>query len=380
MGATSNSARKTSHPCSIGTAARIACGGYPLDVASSRNDEMGRIIMMACHRLQLSLLLAAALQLRVADTFLAPTVLLSRPVGCTTARSPRPSGRGALGVCMQDKLDELLQKLGAESFERNAGLTPLDLAIYSLQTRQTTARLEALLSKGAAMARHPWNNQTALDAAAFQGRQDVVDMLLAHGAIPDARLHLQWGDGVGERKGADYLQAQAAAYQAAIREAASQSDTQTHVAALERLGVVQTRLGAMLTPVESGVEAFREASRLRGDAQANVTSRCCLAMAGEDHKEHKVRKLEDLCVQLDEPGALQRAVALWRREGVVVFPALLSAELVDLLREHVVEVCEGSATGVDRSANIRKPLQRTLRAVGVRERREALQACILLLI
>jgi hypothetical protein len=72
-------------------------------------------------------------------------------------------------------------------------------------------------------------------------------------------------------------------------------------------------------------------------------------------------------------------VALWRREGVVVFPALLSAELIDLLREHVVLVCEGSAMGVDRSANIRKPLQRTLRAVGVWERPESLQACILLL-
>jgi ankyrin repeat protein len=149
----------------------------------AREHKMGR---MATRRLRLSLLLAAALQLRVADTFLAPAVLRRSPVGCT-ARPLRPSGRGALGVCMQDKLDELLQKLGAESFERNAGLTPLDLAIYSLQTRETTARLEALLSKGAAMARHPWNNQTALDAAAFQGRQDVVDMLLAHGAIPDGR-------------------------------------------------------------------------------------------------------------------------------------------------------------------------------------------------
>jgi hypothetical protein len=344
---------------------------------------------MAGRRLRMSLLLAAALQLRVADTFRAPAVLLCSPVGCMTARPLRPSGRGALGVSMQDKLDELLQKLGAESFERNAGLTPLDLAIYSLQTRQTTARLEALLSTGAAMVRHPWNNQTALDAAAFRGRQDVVDMLLAHGAIPDARLHLQWGDGVGERKGAEYLQAQAAAYKAAIREAASQSDTQTHVAALERLGVVQARLAAISTPVERGVaeEAFREAARLRGDAQtlsggntqALVASKCSLALAGENHKQHKVRQLEDLCVHLQEPGALQRAVALWRREGVVVFPALLSAELIDLLREHVVLVCEGSAMGVDRSANIRKPLQRTLRAVGVWERPESLQACILLL-
>jgi hypothetical protein len=65
----------------------------------------------------------------------------------------------------------------------------------------------------------------------------------------------------------------------------------------------------------------------------------------------------------------------------VVFLSLFSAEEVDLLRAHVVSVCEGGGTGVvDRSANIRKPQQRTLRAVGVRERPEALEACILLLI
>jgi hypothetical protein len=62
------------------------------------------------------------------------------------------------------------------------------------------------------------------------------------------------------------------------------------------------------------------------------------------------------------------------QEGVVVFPSLLSPEVVELLRGHVVEVCEGISTGVDRSANIRKPQQRTLRAVGVRERPEAMEA------
>ena len=47
---------------------------------------------------------------------------------------------------------------------------------------------------------HPLNGQTALHAAAFQGRQEVVDMLLDHGARKDSRFFLQAGDGLGERE------------------------------------------------------------------------------------------------------------------------------------------------------------------------------------
>jgi ankyrin repeat protein len=230
------------------------------------------------------------------------------------------------------------------------GLTPLDLAIYQ---GAPSACLEALLSKGAVVARHPWNNQTALDAAAFLGRREVVDMLLAHGATSDARLHLQWGDGLGERQGArgggggaEYLQAQAVSYLAAIRDAASQSDTQTQLAALERLGSVQARLAAISgapryldeegfidyidsSPPQNGAaaESFREASRLRGDGEENVASSWRLALVGDAqenpraynlHNRHNGRQLEDLCVCLDEPGAVARAVALWRQVCVCI--------------------------------------------------------------
>jgi hypothetical protein len=224
------------------------------------------------------------------------------------------------------------------------GLTPLDLAIYR---GAPSACLDALLSKGAVVATHPWNNQTALDAAAFLGRREVVEKLLAHGAMSDARLHLQWGGGLGERQGApgglqNYnLQAQAVSYLAAIRDAASQSDTQTQLAALERLGSVQARLAAISgaprylddeafieyidsSPPQNGsaAESFREASRLRGDGEENVASSWRLALVGDAqenpsaynlHDLHKGRQLEDLCVCLDEPGAVARAVALWRQ-------------------------------------------------------------------
>ena len=137
------------------------------------------------------------------------------------------------------------------------------------------------------------------------------------------------------------LQAQAVSYLAAIRDAASQSDTQTQLAALERLGSVQARLAAISgapryldeegfieyidsSPPQNGAaaESFREASRLRGDAQENVASSWRLALVGDAqenppafnlHNRHKGRQLEDLCVCLDEPGAVARAVALWRQ-------------------------------------------------------------------
>jgi len=241
------------------------------------------------------------------------------------------------------ELVHLLLQHGASVNEAcSRGYRPLDIAILR---ESPSACLEALLSKGAAVTPHPWNNQTALHAAAFLGRQDAVDLLLAHGANADARLHLQRGDGMGERQGAAHLETRARAYEAAISAAASQSDAQTQLAAQGRLGAVQMQLAAR----------EQDPDKL------------------EDKPE--VDKLEDLCVNLDETGALARAVGLWNQQGVVVFPSLLSAEEIDVLQRHAVEVCGGGGAGaVDRSANIRKPLHRTLRAVGVQERPEALEA------
>ena len=62
------------------------------------------------------------------------------------------------------------------------------------------ASVAALLRAGASVTTaHPWNGQTAAHAAAFLGREELVDLLLRHGAVEDSRLCLQTGDGIGER-------------------------------------------------------------------------------------------------------------------------------------------------------------------------------------
>jgi hypothetical protein len=66
---------------------------------------------------------------------------------------------------------------------------------------------------------------------------------------------------------------------------------------------------------------------------------------------------------VSEPAGLRRALSLWRRQGVVVFPSLLNASLVRALRGHAQAAVDHSA--VDRSANIRAPALRTLRALSM---------------
>jgi hypothetical protein len=94
---------------------------------------------------------------------------------------------------------------------------------------------------------HPLNGQTALHAAAFLGQQEVIDMLLGHGAPKDTRFFMQTGDGLGERDrefffgerardafffGASTLPAQAAAYQAAIRASPQNLEDDDRISAL----------------------------------------------------------------------------------------------------------------------------------------------------
>lgn len=68
-------------------------------------------------------------------------------------------------------------------------------------------------------------------------------------------------------------------------------------------------------------------------------------------------------------GATLQALSLWRRHGVVVFPSLLSAESVRALRGHaqalLLPVERGAVSTIDRTANIRAPAQRALRALPV---------------
>ena len=72
-------------------------------------------------------------------------------------------------------------------------------------------------------------------------------------------------------------------------------------------------------------------------------------------------------------GAAQRAIALWRRQGVVIFPSLLSGAVVARLREHVMAATADAVT-VDRTANIRDPFNRTLRALAIADAAVALEA------
>lgn len=68
-------------------------------------------------------------------------------------------------------------------------------------------------------------------------------------------------------------------------------------------------------------------------------------------------------IAASEPAGVRRALSLWRRQGVVVFPSLLNASALRTLRGHVQAAVDHSA--VDRSANIRAPALRTLRALSM---------------
>jgi ankyrin repeat protein len=303
------------------------------------------------------------------------------------------------------------------------GLTPLDIAVYR---DAPLATINALLrAPGAKVSPHDWNNQTALHAAAFLGRQNMVDMLVEHGSRPDARMHLQTGDGLRERAhgffqgrlGLSSLLALQAAYGMAAREAGSEMDAHVELAALLRLGEVQARVEARSEHTRTGeavvasageaegaADVFRQAWRRQkgkegvGAEDAYVAARMRLALT-----EHSAGvggsgavQLEDLCVRLDEAGGLEKAVGVWRAQGVVVFPALIAPHVVAGLRQFVRGVCASTNSAstssapphpveavteatphrgvVDRSMNIRNPTHRTLRALGVEERPEVLEA------
>jgi len=278
------------------------------------------------------------------------------------------------------------------------GLTPLDVAIYK---QAPAACIEALLKKGAKLGVHLWNKQTSIHSASFLGREATVDLLLSAGAIADAKLYLQAADGLAERAGTYFgqegvftMQARAAAYQKALDALEGEEGetewhggaSETRLALLLRLGAVQMRLHSNTTrPRDSVAEAtFGKAWLLQSpesnndrDKEEYVRDQMSLALAGrvEEKEMHTASQVEDLCVRLDEAGALQRAVTLWREQGVVVFPKLLHAADMEILRAHAFEVCVGSDEGaVDRTANIRKPGNRMLRAAGVRARPEVLEA------
>ena len=284
-------------------------------------------------------------------------------------------------------------------------LTPLDVGVYKEAPR---ACIEALLAKGAILERHPWTRQTALHAAAFLGRRDLVDLLSAKGLGADASVHLQTGDGLRERAGCESgtcsnsFEAVAAAYGDALAcNGADEEVAGIKAAALLRLGRVHCCLAPSSSAANAGdgladrpgaawqegggrglqvaADLFQQAWYLHGGGAGQeldeyVADRIRLGRAGKGGKCAAATRLEDICVRMETGAGVDKALALWRQQGVVVFPELLDAQLVASLQAQVQEACDADGQGIDRSANIRQPSKRTLRALSVAQHKEPLEA------
>jgi len=313
----------------------------------------------------------------------------------------------------------LLEDAGADVDERtHDGMTALHLAVENRQFAMTTL----LLQKGAAANTKNRDGHTPLHLAAINhGPPELLFSLLVHGASVDAacsrgftpldvavlhqapaasieallytdaaidgetllemltaqranaRLaHVPTGVGLGEAREEAYATALCA-----FSGGGGQGGRQMRLAALHRLGAAQARFCMNAAKRTFRLVWHLQAAPKCGESEY-VADKVNLALTGKavDEDSVTVSGLGDLCVvELEKPEAIAKAVALWRSQGVVVFPALLDTSVVETLRAHVVQVCAGgdSASG-DQTANIRKPGQRTLRAVGVQERPEALEA------
>ena len=166
----------------------------------------------------------------------------------------------------------------------------------------------------------------------------------------------------------------------------------TSAMAYSRLGTVQARLAdamgdaeqnASITTFEHAWHLQRQEGSVEGKRRTPQDSteasaafarrRVDMALAGVGAREalrpvHTVRELS--VVEADAaPGATRRAVSLWRSQGLVIFPALLDVtKLVRAIRADAALSSTRSsppAASVDRTAHIRAPANRTLRALSV---------------
>ena len=277
--------------------------------------------------------------------------------------------------CAAEVVEALLSAGASLDAVSSRGLMALECALYgaSPSSRQLHATVEVLLAGGAsAWSAHKWNGQSALHVAAFLGQQECVEMLVSRGAIKDETFYLQTGDGLATRACSLELsgEPQAAAYKAAARVAPGCLD------AYLRLGGVQVQMGASEDAVETFKEAWKrdDSRRKTLDVQKYVEEKCELAKMGQG-RSAAAATLDDLSVYLNQTDYMRRALALWRQQGVVVWPALLDEGVVEAARRQALVVLESEQrAAVDRSCNIRQPGRRTLRAMGVEEGPDALAA------
>ena len=295
-------------------------------------------------------------------------------------------------------------------------------------------------AREAAAAPHPWQGQTPLHAVAYRNvpgsAPAMVELLKSYGAVEDATYHIQTGDqleldaqaqgtrlrGSSSDSTSDLrsTQASSAALRlAALEEYAMATRIDPHsAAAYMRLGAAQSRVHASsvvatqaVTVEPSGaVEAqpvtrdealasFRTAHKLlpnegaaqedeEEDAEAFARFRYRLALAGIEGASSNTigaaiaaQDIGELSVHVDDTDASHewavRAVGLWRRQGVVVFPSLLNRTTVDALKATALHTLKDE-TAIDRSDSIRESgiggSLRSLRAVSVSAYREALGA------
>ena len=320
------------------------------------------------------------------------------------------AGRGAAGM-----IRELVRRGAAANALTSFGLSPLDVAVYRAPTAagapiaggtlsadgspssdekvmallDPLAAVEALLQAGVMVtAAHPWTGQTPVHAAAYLGREAWSGLMLsqAPAGIDDARRHIQRGDGLEQRaQSTGRMAPSSVARLARLRHAAADAYSAaillepTSATAYARLATVQARLADSLGDETrtASLQAFEHMWRLQPNGWTDMTAlarhKTDMALAGVSVQEEAQRPAQTVAelsvIDISAPGAARRAVSLWRRQGVVVFPALLESAAVQALR---ARADTQRVASVDRTAHIRAPANRTLRAVPVTHSTEAL--------
>lgn len=289
----------------------------------------------------------------------------------------------------QTAMVRVLLEGGASFVRSEEGVTPVDTAIYNARDGGALAVLQAMLEGGrtqevataaraAAAAAHPWTGQTPVHIASYLGRRDLVELLVAHGAVEDSASHLQAGDGLRERDPS--VTSLAAAHEAYAT--AARLDPKSRAAAA-RLRIAAPT-AAVIVP-EAGATAGSAAAHIAAARTMEHLSVHVHAEGGKeggekgDGKDVREGGGEGSGQGGGESGQgwVRRAVQLWRQQGAVVFPSLLNASVVQSLRE-AAETMLQTEGAVDLSGLIRQSSGnaslRTLRPLPVSPSRGALAA------